>query len=175
MRFIQEALQIVARHCKVAGLIRHCSSSKSGKVSVTSLMLRHPRRKYWDRSFVPSFCCMSPQVCSFSLTPQQPPSQIYFPLSQQNVFLPLSPPHSSKELSKTQIRKCLLNFCTINNGILVLLWKQCCGAETIYFWLRLHFFSYFGSGSGSSHTVYCLLKMYFISRTIRNMLQWRHK
>ena len=92
MRFIQEALQIVARHCKVAGLIRHCSSSKSGKVSVTSLMLRHPRRKYWDRSFVPSFCCMSPQVCSFSLTPQQPPSQIYFPLSQQNIFLPLSPP-----------------------------------------------------------------------------------
>ena len=26
---------------------------------------------------------------------------------------------------------------------------QCCGAEIIYFWLRLHFFSYIGSGSSS--------------------------
>ena len=100
MRFNQEAQQIVARHCKVAGLIRHCSSSKSGKVSVTSLMLRHPRRKYWDRSFVPSFCCMSPQVCSFSLTPQQPPSQIYFPLSHSWTIININLKSKNPQLTR---------------------------------------------------------------------------
>ena len=35
------------------------------------------------------------------------------------------------------------------------------------------FVPYFGSGSSSSNTVYCHLKLYYNSSTISNVSQWR--